>query len=60
MPGARWLCHQQQALDPAVLRALLAGTVRALRAAIPGQGTTVAVDVKHPYAWVRENTPKLV
>jgi hypothetical protein len=58
VPGARWLRHQQQTLDHAVLRALLAGTVRALAAEIPALGTTVAVDVKHLYAWVRENNPK--
>jgi hypothetical protein len=58
VPGARWLRHQQQALDHAVLRDLLAGTVRALAAEIPGLGTTVAVGAKHVYAWVRENTPK--
>lgn len=59
VPGARWLRHQQQALDPAMLGALLQGTVRALRAEIPGLGATVAVDVKHVYAWVRENNPKV-
>jgi hypothetical protein len=58
VPGERWLRHQQQTLDPATLAALLAGTVRALQAEIPGLGTTVAVDVKHIYAWVRENNPK--
>jgi hypothetical protein len=58
VPGDRWLRHQQQTLDPAVLTALLAGTVRALATEIPGLGTTVAVDVKHIYAWVRENNPK--
>lgn len=58
LPGDRWLRHQQQTLDPAVLAALLAGTICALQAAIPGLGTTVAVDVKHIYAWVRENNPK--
>lgn len=58
VPGARWLRRQQQTLDPAVLGRLLAGTVAALRAAIPGLGTTVAVDVKHLYAWVRENNSK--
>jgi hypothetical protein len=58
VPGARWLRHQQQRLDQAGLRALLAGTVRALQDAIPGLGTTIAVDVKHIYAWVRENNPK--
>jgi len=58
VPGDRWLRHQQQTLDHAVLRGLLAGTVAALVAAIPDLGTTVAVDVKHIYAWVRENNPK--
>jgi hypothetical protein len=58
VPGARGRRHQQQSLDPAALAALLAGTVQALRAEIPDLGTTVAVDVKHLYAWVRENNPK--
>jgi Transposase DDE domain len=58
VPGDRWLRYQQQTLDPTILTALLAGTVRALAAEIPGLGTTVAVDVKHIYAWVRENNPK--
>lgn len=58
VPCDRWLRHQQQHLDATVLRALLAGTVQALQAEIPGLGTTVAVDVKHIYAWVQENNPK--
>ena len=58
VPCARWLRHQQQTLDDALLAALLRGTVRALRAAIPGLGETVAVDVKHIYAWGAENNPK--
>ena len=58
VPCARWLRHKQQALDPAVLRALLGETVRALQGEIPGLGETVAVDVKHIYAWVAENNPK--
>jgi hypothetical protein len=58
VPGARWLRHQQQHLDPAVLQALLRATVTALQAEIPELGTTVAVDVKHIYAWVQENNPK--
>ncbi len=58
VPCARWLRHQQQTLDDALLAALLRGTVRALRAAIPGLGETVAVGVKHIYAWVAENNPK--
>jgi Transposase DDE domain len=58
VPGARWLRHQQQTLDDAILLALLAGTVHRLQAEIPALGTTVAVDVKHLYAWVQENNPK--
>ena len=34
------------------------GTVRALQAEIPGLGETVAFDVKHLYAWVKENNPR--
>jgi hypothetical protein len=58
VPGARWLRYQQQHLAPPMLPALFAATVRALQAEIPGLGTTVAVDVKHIYAWVQENNPK--
>jgi hypothetical protein len=58
VPSARWLRHQQQHLADGVLRTLLAATVRALQAEIPELGTTVAVDVKHIYAWVQENNPK--
>jgi hypothetical protein len=58
VPCARWLRHQQQHLDHRMLRALLAATVRALQDEMPGLGTTVAVDVKHIYAWVQANNPK--
>jgi Transposase DDE domain len=58
VPCDRWLRRQQQHLDHGALRALLAGTVPALRGEIAGLGTTVAVDVKHIYAWVQENNPK--
>jgi hypothetical protein len=58
VPCDRWLRHQQQHLDHGALRTILAGTVTALRREIPGLGTTVAVDVKHIYAWVQENNPK--
>jgi hypothetical protein len=58
VPCARWLRHQQQHVDRELLQALLAATVAALQGEIPGLGTTVAVDVKHIYAWVRENNPK--
>ena len=58
VPGARWLRHQQQHLDHRLLQALFAATVPALQREMPGLGTTVAVDVKHIYAWVQENNPK--
>lgn len=58
VPGARWLRHGQQHLDNALLQALLRGTVHALQAEIPSLGETIAVDVKHIYAWVEQNNPK--
>jgi hypothetical protein len=57
VPTDRWLRHQQQTLDPVVLTALLADTVRSIRAVVPAIGTTIAVDVTHQYAWVAENNP---
>src|SRR6266516_1716997 len=44
-------------LAGAALADLLARTVQALQQEIPGLGETVAYDVKHIYAWVRENNP---
>ena len=58
VPCDRWLRHWQQRLDNALLQALLRGTVHALQAEIPGLGDTIAVDVKHLYAWVAPNNPK--
>jgi len=58
VPGDRWLRHQQQTLDPALLQALLAGTVTALHQHSPALGETVAIDVKHLVAWVAVNNPK--
>jgi hypothetical protein len=58
VPCDRWLRHKQQTIDNLVLRALLRQTVHALQHEIPGLGQTVAVDVKHIYAWVQENNPK--
>jgi len=58
VPGDRWLRHQQQTVDPALLSGLLRATVQALLAEIPHLGGTVALDVKHIYAWVQENNPK--
>jgi Transposase DDE domain len=58
VPGERWLRHLQQSLDQRWLQALLHATVTALQAEIPGLGEVVAFDVKHIYAWVRENNPR--
>jgi len=58
VPCDRWLRHKQRTVDNAILRSLLRETVHALQAEIPGLGETVAVDVKHIYAWVTENNPK--
>ena len=46
-------------LDPKLLQALLQATVAALQEEIPGLGETVAFDVKHIFAWVRENNPQV-
>jgi hypothetical protein len=59
VPTERWLREQLHRLDPAVLTDLLARTVQALQQEIPGLGETVAFDVKHLYAWVRENNPHI-
>jgi len=55
VPSARWLRYKQQSLDPCLLSALLSATVQALLGEIPGLGETVAFDVTHIYAWVKEN-----
>ena len=47
-----------RSFDQGLLQQLLAGTVTALQAEIPGLGDTVAFDVKHIYAWVQENNPR--
>ena len=59
LPSRYWLGEKLRQLDPALLQDLLATTVAALQAEIPGLGETVAFDVKHIYAWVRENNPQV-
>ena len=59
LPCDYWLREQLHRLDPDLLQALLQATVRALKDEIPGLGETVAFDVKHIYAWVRENNPRV-
>jgi hypothetical protein len=58
VPSDRWLRAKLHRLDPTVLTSLLEQTVHALQAEIPGVGEVVAFDVKHMYAWVRENNPR--
>jgi hypothetical protein len=59
VPSDRWLREKLRRLDPRLLAALLEQTVHALQAEIPGLGEVVAFDVKHIYAWVRENNPRV-
>ena len=58
VPCDRRLRHLQQTLPHRLLQDLLHGTVQALQEEIPGLGETIAVDVKHLYAWVKENNPR--
>lgn len=58
VPSDRWLREKQYSLDHRLLQDLLCATVWALQEEIPGLGETVAFDVKHIYAWVRENNPR--
>lgn len=55
VPSEQWLRVKLRNLDQALLQALLQATVHALQAEIPGLGETVAFDVKHIYAWVKQN-----
>ncbi len=57
VPSAFWLRHQLRSLDRFLLADLLQASVAALQQDIPGLGETAAFDVKHIYAWVRENNP---
>jgi len=59
VPGDRWLRQQQHTLDPTLLHDLLAATVHDLMHEIPGLGEIIAIDVKHIYAWVKENNARV-
>jgi hypothetical protein len=58
VPSARHFRRKLHTLSPALLTDLLQATVAVLHREIPGLGETIAVDVKHLYAWVRENNPR--
>src|SRR2546425_11203161 len=53
------LRQKLRTVDQNLLQALLAATVADLQEEIPGLGETVAFDVKHIFAWVRENNPNV-
>ena len=55
LPKDRWLREKQHSLDHLLLQDLFAGTIYALQEEIPELGETIAFDVKHIYAWVKEN-----
>ena len=59
LPTRFWLGEKLRQLDRALLTDLLAATVRALQAEIPGLGETVAFDVKHIYACVKHNNARV-
>ncbi len=59
VPSVRHLNYMLQSLDPNLLTDLFTQTVHALQAEIPGLGEVVAYDVKHIYAHVRENNPRV-
>ncbi|GCE15709.1 transposase [Tengunoibacter tsumagoiensis] len=59
LPSRQWIGEKLRALDRSLLQGLLASTVTALVQEIPGLGETVAFNVKHIYAWVKENNPRV-
>ena len=59
LPCRYWFTQKLRLLDPSLLQTMLQATVAALQEHIPGLGETVAFDVKHIFAWVRENNPQV-
>lgn len=59
LPCRSWFSQKLRTLDPALLQGLLHATVRDLKDEIPGLGEVVAFDVKHIYAWVKENNERV-
>jgi len=59
VPSARHLRRKLGTLDQRTLAALLAQTVQQAVAVMPGVGETVSVDIKHIYAYVKENNPRV-
>lgn len=59
LPCRYWFGEKLRSLDRGLLTDLLAGTVHALQEEIPGLGEVVSFDVKHLYAWVKENNKRV-
>ena len=59
LPCRFWFTQKLRLFDPALLQGLLQATVAALKEQVPALGETVACDVKHIFAWVRENNPNV-
>ncbi len=59
VPSVRWLNEWLRNVDRRSLSDLFGQSVQALREEIPGLGEVVAYDVKHIYANVKENNPRL-
>ena len=59
VPSVRWLNEWLRSVDRRRLSDLFEQTVRALHEEIPGLGEVIAFDVKHIYANVRENNPRV-
>jgi hypothetical protein len=55
LPCRYWFGEKLRRLDHTLLQDHLAATVAALKEEIPALGEVVAFDVKHIYAWVKEN-----
>jgi hypothetical protein len=58
LPCDFWFREKLHTFDQTLLQALLHSTVADLQEEIPGLGETVAFDVKHIYAWVKENNSR--
>jgi hypothetical protein len=59
LPCRFWLGQKLRQFDHSLLQALLHATVAALQEEIAGLGETVAFDVKHISAWVKENNERV-
>jgi hypothetical protein len=59
IPSEVWLRARLRTLDQRLLQDLLNATVTDLKEEIPGLGEVIAYDVKHIYAWVKENNKRV-